>query len=40
MTMGIKSCLRKSDGLHPTDVVNRNFVNLLLNIARHLDTDG
>ena len=28
--------LRKSDGLHPTDVVNRNFMNLLLNIARFL----
>ena len=35
-----ETVLRKSDGLHPTDVVNRNFVNLLLNIARHLDTDG
>ena len=35
-----ETVLRKSDGLHPTDIVNRNFVNLLLNIARHLDTDG
>ena len=28
--------LRRIDGLHPTDIVNRNFINLMLNIARYL----